>query len=145
MLTIKQLIVITIFLTLSTSIKFDWIKEHKNTETNKADFLSQYYCGFGDKFCGQSDDDDVASKCQDGLVVVVETNVFCRYEWLCEPGLTHSMWAVIRPVNAVNLFAELDWCLIKKLSSICVINVVKLARWMRWGPLPRHLIQEWTR
>ena len=73
MVTIKQLILITILLTLSASIKFDWIKEHKTNEINKADFLSQYYCGFGDNFCGQSDDDDVASGSKLVILAFVNT------------------------------------------------------------------------
>ena len=60
MVTIKQIAVIALLLTLSTCVKFNWLNEHKEAEPNKANILSQYYCGFGDNFCGQSSDDDVA-------------------------------------------------------------------------------------
>ena len=53
----KLVAILACLLILSSSIKFNWI--NKNKEEVKATVLSQYYCGFGDNFCGQSTTDDV--------------------------------------------------------------------------------------
>ena len=53
----KFIVTLALLLIISSSIKFNWIP--RGEQEVKATVLSQYYCGFGDNFCGQSKDDDV--------------------------------------------------------------------------------------
>jgi hypothetical protein len=52
----KVIALLAILLLSASSIKFNWLTPHQEA---KATVLSLYYCGFGDKFCGQSTEDDV--------------------------------------------------------------------------------------
>lgn len=53
----KFIAILALILVLSSCFKFNWLSKEK--EEAKTTVLSQYYCGFGDNFCGQSTDDDV--------------------------------------------------------------------------------------
>lgn len=52
----KFIALLAVILALTSSIRFDWLEARQEA---KATVLSLYYCGFGDKFCGQSTEDDV--------------------------------------------------------------------------------------
>jgi len=54
----KVIALLALILISASAVKFDWLLPHSKQEA-KGTVLSLYYCGFGDKFCGQSTTDDV--------------------------------------------------------------------------------------